>query len=82
MSEQLVDQSLFLKFGSGSEPSGPLGHHVARLADREFDMVIEAAVPPKDVMGHEADFDTFCSGFLDSEQQFSKRARLKQFSAI
>lgn len=47
MSEQLVDQSLFLKFGSGSEPSGPLSHHVAWLADREFDMVMEAAVPPK-----------------------------------
>jgi hypothetical protein len=53
VSEQLVDQSLFLKFGSGSEPSGPLSHHVAQLADREFDMVIEVAVPPKDVMGHE-----------------------------
>jgi hypothetical protein len=55
VSEQLVDQSLFLKFGSGSEPSGPLSHHVAQLADREFDMVIEAAVSPKDVMGHEMD---------------------------
>jgi len=50
VSEQLVDQSPFLKFGSGSEPSGPLSHHIAQLADREFNMVMEAAVPPK---GHD-----------------------------
>jgi hypothetical protein len=71
VSEQLVDQSLFLKFGSGSESSGPLSHHVARLADREFDMVMEIAVPLKDVMGHEADFDTFCTGFLNSDSNLA-----------
>jgi hypothetical protein len=71
VSEQLVDQSFFLKFGPGSESCGPLGYHVARLANREFDMVMEAAVPLKDVMGHEADFDTFCSRFLNSDSNLA-----------